>query len=544
MTQPTSFIEYSQCVAQRFLQSVIAIDDKMNFESKTEVTSKVVVKLPTKGPFGIIPTKTPASKKPLNDELIYQDLSTSFAEKGIVCGGFKPLLDPEQSVSAIVKSSKNADITILDWQMDNGGTKGDLAKNTIAAIARGDIEENGRMRLIAVYTAETVDDVVQLLADYLKSEYCVVVNDNSISFEHIELNHWKIDVVHKSIDETQLPEVLINSFAQLTTGLLSNAALSAISDVRDKTHNILHKFNPTLDSAYLSQVFGLLSLSKVREKCHEVAFDYASELISEELKSLLQISENLKHTLSEETLLTWPAYRNESDEENYFHLKHSNNKEVNFDNDDLSSILKIEKDEDLDALKGRFEIGSLKKFESNRVTFCVNGEESTPLHDLSIIESLRRDNRTIPQDFYPALKLGSIIKHIEQNKYYVCLQPLCDSTRIINSTSFLLLSVSEDKDNFTHVIKYNNEYIFLKIKSAADLISTAIFTHCSDERAIIPRQKGSSLVYEAKEEFSGNTIEFEWIAEFKIGVASSIVNDVSSKINRVGLDTFEWLRLK
>ena len=365
MTQPTSFIEYSQSVAQRFLQSVIAVDDKMNFVSKTETTAKRTIKSPTKGPFGSVETKVNSVEQPLTDELIYQDLSTSFAEKGIVCGGFKPLLDPEKSVSAIVKSSKNADITILDWQMDNGGQKGDLAKSTIAAIASGDIEENGRMRLIAVYTAENVVDVVKLLVDYLKPEYDVDVNDYSISFNHPDLNHWKIDVVHKSIDETQLPEVLINSFAKLTTGLLSNAALSAISDIRDKTHNILHKFNPTLDSAYLSQVFGLLSLSKVREKCHEVAFDYASELISEELKSLLQISESLKHTLSEDILLTWPTYRNSESAENYYNLKHSGKKDVNFNNDALTSILKIEKDEDLLALQEKFEITSLPSFEKN-----------------------------------------------------------------------------------------------------------------------------------------------------------------------------------
>ncbi|HGY7412124.1 TPA: hypothetical protein ACNTE8_005437, partial [Escherichia coli] len=64
--------------------------------------------------------------------------------------------------------------------------------------------------------------------------------------------------------EKDLPNVLIKKFTNLTAGLLSNAALSCISEIREKTHGILTKYNNKLDTAYVSHILNLIKSKESR----------------------------------------------------------------------------------------------------------------------------------------------------------------------------------------------------------------------------------------------------------------------------------------
>ncbi len=544
-TVDKSFFDYSKEIVQNFLQTVVAVDDELSFEKPAIVEIDENIDEPDESfVFGSSENSPPASakKNPLN----YQLLSTAFAQNGIVCSGFRPLVDQEDSLSAIVQTSKNADITILDWQMDGQNPDGTLATDAINRLAKNDKKEGGRLRLIIVYTAENIQDVTEKLSKSLDSDFSSTLDGQTISLKDELLTHWKIDVISKTTSEKELTSEVINSFAQLTAGLLSNAALSAIADVRDKTHNILHKFNKTLDPAYLSHVFGLLSLKKVREQCHEAAFDYAAELISEELKSDIQTSEKIKFSLSETVLKKWPKYINNSQVEKYFSIKLPKNKNYEFGNDGLMALLSVKTDEELgQVLKEKIgHSSSLSSFENKPIFFSVNGSKESALHDFSVLECQRRSDLSINESYIPTLKLGTILKRVNVSKYYFCVQPLCDSTRITSCKSFILLEIPEHTDEFSHVIKYNRKHIYLKINISAELITTAIFDHSQERRAVIPVKKNNKLIFSARDDFHNQEIRFEWVAELKTGPAQAIANELSSKISRVGLDTFEWLRLK
>ena len=549
--QEESFTDYSRQIALKFIQTVVAVDDNIYFGVRPEdVADHDEIIEPDEGELAIGSTEEPNSSsgdiEALKHKLYYQELSLAFAKEGIVCGGFIPEVGADHSQEKIVNTSRNADITILDWQMKAGGEDGLLARQAILEIAKNDIKDGGRLRLICIYTAETVGGVKDSLVESL-NEYSPKEKDSTIVFSNANLTHWKIEIVSKNdVTEYELPGKLIGSFTDLTRGLLSNAALAAISEVRDKTHHILHKLNPSLDSAYLSHVFGLLSLEKVREQCHEVAFDYAEELISEELKSILQISKDLKRTLSSDVLIKWPKYINSENENNYFKLQYSNTKSMDFGNERLLKLFSVKTDKEYTDLMGLFDISSVKKFANNPVVFTVRNTMESPLHDLCAIECQRRDGNFLPPGFFPALKLGTIIKLRGEEKYYLCLQPLCDSTRITETKSFLLLSIEENKTDFTHVVKYKGAHVYLKIKTSAELVSTIKFHHDPMTRAITARleEGGSNLLYTATGEFHEEEVTFDWVAEFKIGIATSIVNELSAKISRIGLDTFEWLRAK
>lgn len=46
----------------------------------------------------------------------------------------------------------------------------------------------------------------------------------------------------------------------------------------------------------------------MRENAHEVAFDYGIDLLAEEIKSDLQISSQVKKSLSKDVLQNWPNF--------------------------------------------------------------------------------------------------------------------------------------------------------------------------------------------------------------------------------------------
>ena len=317
MTHEIDFFEESKKITQHFLQSVVAIDDRMEFKSRGIEDEYELVE-PEETELGQIESKVEIA--PLEHKLYYQDLSLEFASKGIVCGGFSPTPDVGSSLDAIVNTSKNADITILDWQMPIAGNDGSLATDAVIKIAQNDINDGGRTRLICIYTAKNADDVAKSIIDSI-AIFLPELSGLTISFKNPKLSHWKIEIVNKEKQEVELCSFLIESFTRLTAGLLSNAALSSIAAIRDNTHNLLHKFNKNLDPAYLSHVLGLISSPDMRDHASDVAFDYAVDLISEELKSELQISKIVRHSLSKEIISSWPNFVNRPQRIDCFRLK-------------------------------------------------------------------------------------------------------------------------------------------------------------------------------------------------------------------------------
>ncbi len=52
----------------------------------------------------------------------------------------------------------------------------------------------------------------------------------------------------------ELPQRLISEFSLATMGLVSNVALESLAAVRSNTHQIIRKFHPELDAAYLTHL--------------------------------------------------------------------------------------------------------------------------------------------------------------------------------------------------------------------------------------------------------------------------------------------------
>lgn len=586
MTQVLSFKENSKKIAQHFLQSVVAVDDNIKFEPRPTISFEETIEEPDESDFGELENIDGRQQvsAPIEHELYYQDLSHEFASKGIICGCFSPKKgDLDSSLTAAVNASKNADITILDWQMEDKAQDGKFATDTILNISKIDISEGGRTRLICIYTAEDAQDVANKLTHSLNTLESKL-DSNTITFGLYELTHWKIEVVNKADkQEIDLCSFLIDSFAELTTGLLSNAVVSSIATIRDNTHNLLHKFNSTLDAAYISHVLGLISSPKMREQAHEVAFDYAVELISEELKSSLQINEKVKASLAKEIILCWPDFIESDENEKSFFLELSDGEILSFHRDYMKELLSAESLKDtlnkigmnaskkivtaLDQTKIRLATESdqskiesllnengaievkeqtlkpLQRFEKSAIQLSIKNSSDIPLLDLCSIENTRRSQNTKLSKL-PSLKQGTIIKNIADNSYFLCIQPLCDSVRLSKNTSFTFLEISEvlnKKGKFTHVIKKDdNTHLKLLISCKATTVRTLNFNPNLLDKVVLASKKNNKYIFLE----TSNSIDYEWFGELKQVVTQAIVNNLAAQISRVGNDSFEWLRQK
>ncbi|MCQ1106542.1 response regulator receiver domain, partial [Acinetobacter baumannii] len=130
LIHPDNFFEFSRHVAQKFIQSVVAVDDEMEFNARPSLspnTEELII--PEIGEFGLSEDESTRGSNVSNNidnpnKLYYQDLSFEFAEKAIICSGLKPYPEEKKTINAIFKSSINSDITILDWQMESDGDWG------------------------------------------------------------------------------------------------------------------------------------------------------------------------------------------------------------------------------------------------------------------------------------------------------------------------------------------------------------------------------------------------------------------------------------
>lgn len=549
----SEFFIKSREIACKFIQTVVAVDDQMVFgvRPRQEEVYQLIEPDEASG-IGSIDTSITSQSQFENHNLYYQALSSAFAAKGIICNGLKPLDEYEETKKVILNSSKNADITILDWQMDADSNDGKLATETIIDILKADLDIKGRLRLIVIYTAANIDEVGILLDEKLKNKsYKCNLKESFITFNQQELLYCKIEIINKSDREEDLIDKIIDSFTKLTAGLLSNAALAAISEIRDKTHNLLYKFNQSLDPAYLSHVLGLISSPAMREQAHEVAFDYAVDLVAEEIKSDLQISQKVKESLSKDVLSKWPEHVARSSDVKFF-FKVGSFDTFEIDQERMSRILSIGNKEEFEKIldeEPQFPLDDrlktiAKTFSTHQIEFSLNSDANDQHLELSAIQCTRRDIHNL-KEHIPVLKQGVIVRNRENKKYYICIQPLCDSVRLEEPTNFTFLRISKagSQEDFTHVIKHNTSTGHLKFNVKASSKDIFMFKFSPNENGkVVKAEKDKNSEYIFME--SDTNIQFEWCGELKQPIYQQIVNDVCSSISRVGFDSFEWLRSK
>lgn len=508
----SDFFKLSKEVANRFIQSVVFIDDKA-YE------------------LGVRENAFDA-----------QVVSNEFATNGKVCAIYAP--KKESDINNYYPILDKADVIILDWRLDlEKDVKTDLNPEDDAEVddARGEYtikiikdqlknSGNQKLKLIIIYTGDTIsaikDVIEEQFADYSfdKETYSMQINnlrlflrgkgeDGEKPYDHNpELKQFIV-----RYDE--LPKMITAAFAKMTSGLVSNFALEAITIIRDNTSRILGAFSPSLDPAYLG---------------HKVMIPNAIE--SKNL--LIQILGDAITELMESCNITTSDWVNKWIDSNIIDNKFEHEGlSIDITADMLKKIVASDKQKLLEKLKEvGWDIGEnkLKKIQQYiPELFICNGYDINIANEKFAILTHHK-NVFKPLSSLPVLTLGTIIRS-DSGQYYICIQQACDSKRIVDERRFLFLPLSRSGEH--PIIVEGGEKLFPDKKSYE--IKTIKF-----------KPIGGNGLIRATEEFDGSFVftsshndKYKWIVDIKSLHAQRIVNNYCAQLSRVGLNESEWLRL-
>lgn len=624
---PEAFRQYCYDAAKHFLQTAVVIDNEAVFdmdryiketqakhaEAEAEAQKDKIVVPPSgtlKGiklavpvavePAGVAKEATPQKAPPTPTDFSHlldaKLLIDGFSDSQIVCSVICPGKDEAKAVERAIKVAVTADIVVVDWMLDKvkGEAGSKRARDIIRGIIQNDIESRGRLRLIAVYTAEDSPvTVLDHLFDHIKD---MVFPHGKISKDDktrsIRNTHLKIIVLSKPTVKVQagicpipfveLPEKLLDLFCDLNLGLLPSVALHSIAAIREETHHLLAVLHGKLDPALVGHRCLLLHPEDAEEFC--------DDLISGEIRSVLSMKQIGVKYAGKAAHKRWIGNKIKAgDLHKYKSFCLTRDQAFSLVENGETGIVKVLNELRADWLKRKLiekhdhkdihgkKIARKKAnariltegalaakhygvpdISEKTIPQLLDGDETTGEQtnlEFSRLCSLKREAfglRKPVEDWVPRLTLGTILQLREGTKdvFLMCLQPRCDSVRLdvnkIWNFPFMILEKAGSKMNivikaFDKDLKPVDKKLFYEPKPRNQIVYQ--FKSVTGD-AIVSTNDGGIFKFKNEDNIADNVKEFMWVADLKDFVAQKIADEMSTRVGTVGFDEYEWLRRK
>ena len=546
------FFETSKEIANDFLQNIVFIDDKaFNFNGSNS-----------------------------NHDFDAYRVTKAFMTKQKLCAIYNPKTLEDINHLAIL--AKNADITVLDWQIileeeqipqgheeedaEIQEPRGSHTLKIIKEILSDNSAGQGSLKLILVYTGEII--LTDITSDIYNALREINIIDLTTSFCEVSTKNVKILIVAKpdnELDENgqlvakfnhnpqlnervisydQLPDFILDEFAKMTSGLLSNFALQSLTVLRKNTFKFLSLYNNKLDFAFLMHRLSLPDQHDAQEQLIEI--------FSRSVEDLLNYH-HVGNSLGLDIINKWVDTKGISKRETI------NGNNIQIDNTFIkkwategfiAAISEVWNANNYGHISNNLKENFKKKFEE----ICKKGSSSllnSPNNEINDIQfSILTHHKSIfkPHSTAPKLTLGTVIKGTKSN-YLVCIQQKCDSVRINDIRKFLFLPITELQNDSTEKFNFTTpDSKKLKLKNKSYNIKTIKFQNAPEEDVIRATEvDGKYLFYpiykDGHEHYDETKDEvYEWIFDLKDLHAQRISNDFARELSRVGLDESEWLR--
>lgn len=471
-------------------------------------------------------------------------VSASFCKQGKICAIYAPQKDTD--IDSCIDAIKKADAVVLDWNLqleptevynplddDENDERGKYTLKIINQI----LEDAGdsKIKLIIVYTGEpNLHDINDQIANKFAKDN--IEKDN----RDISCNKKNIRIVVRAKDTAQfnhvvqyrdkivkyekLPEEIVNEFTQLTVGLLSNYALSAISVIRDNTSNILGVFSPEIDAAFLGHYVSIDNSDDAILMLSELLGSAMSDLIkAEKLDVQSWIKLWIDHFASDHRNIQFAG----------------KNIEVNADAlKNIAGITNGELYKKLNAARYEASANKEEKYKKD-ATKLFSTIEDTDTPNYLLAKLIQHKDIFSSKQTTHKLSTGTIVK-IGQNdiyKYLLCIQQRCDSVRLNEGEqrNFLFLPLKEGNVGEAVVIDAH-KHLILNKKSYA--LESYTFSATENETSVITQERDGKNVF-----IDVDNKLFEWVAELKDLFAQHLVALYTAELSRVGIDNSEWIRL-
>lgn len=344
----------------------------------------------------------------------------------------------------------------------------------------------------------------------------------------------------------ELPSRLIYEFAFLTAGALGTFAVTAIAAVRREIHHVLAIFSKELDGAFLGHMCALESPEDARES--------ALDLLAGELRSVASMNRETLDVLSSKSL------------------------GLHIDTLASNGMLTSNGIEVPIAHARKFPEGGLKNVEDSRSHQVVSGTKDAPSKSKAVnvrnvgylfhrgsgsaedahfrfarLASFRTevfDRTRLPDTWVPTLTLGTLIVAIkadgsvDEQRYLLYTQPRCDSVRLKEQRMFPFQAVSvatEDQFNLVAAVPIGGE--------APSTIRLMIGPKPHDTRMLTFAPNNAERVQATAKEGRFSFVDVQhnaymWIGDLRDLTAQRAASSVASRMHEVGLDEYEWLRLR
>jgi len=528
-TLPKTLTEFSQFAAETFLQTAVFVDDKIYDRRTGSVSAPKSLEPPVRARKSALKSveKRSTSETLANndapsvvDEYSPQEIVTSFAKKRILCSLYQPKRGASVGKnSEVYQLCLASDIVIVDWDLygDAGTNATELVCNLIEESLK---ETPWQMRLILIYTDETnlfgvANNIFERLQNSLKDDVTpsraglVLTTPNSRIVVFGKPGHRAAQYENDIIPEGQLAERSIIEFSNIASGMLQGAVLLGLSKIRENSRKILSKFAPSLDAAFLTH--RALSVP-------DDASDHVLPLLMAEIQSVLE--DQLPNPIITETLIEdWCGSE----------WAPSGHARSAIGSSDPHKVAKAFCLKGFDAVKSN--LTRKKTF-----TFLLDSLTSKANHEFAALMSQRTHYEKVTR----SLKLGTILKD-QRGKFFLCLQPVCDSVRIEGSRKFLLAELEVVKDSaFNLVVQQENDWLELSFKPKVFSSALVEFRSSGGNGAVISEENGAMFVFTAK----GNRKKYYWIAQLKAEHAQGEAEEFARQLSRVGLTESGWLRLR
>jgi len=533
-----SFLDTSKSVANDFLQSIVFIDDR-------------AYTVPGAG-----------DQENKNHEFDALRITQAFAKTQKICAVYQPKKIEDINDLAIL--AKKADITVIDWQInikeetpaekreedaEEDDPRGPHTRKIIREILSDPITGKGSLKLILVYTGEIgLPDITKAIFEDLNEQKIegLQMEDCKVSTQNVKI----LVVAKPSTDDDQtggkfkhnpelnskivkyedLPSFILKEFSEMTSGLLSNFVLQALTVLRNNTFRLVKLYNKSLDPPFVHHRLLLPNQEDSKEQLIEI--------LSNSVQSLLNYNQ-VGNNVSLENIKSW------IDKNTFKESIPVSKKDIILDNEFLKLLSTdgIEKTiKDYWVAKNYGELGksTVSNFENSfhekGASLLMGGKDSSKEDSEFSILTHHKSNLKQPASI-PKLSLGTILKQ-EGKGYFLCIQAKCDSTRVMAERKFLFLPLKVSEGGRFHlVIEENNVFIKLQVVKDAFEIRTIKFIPAAGNENIIAIMEESGFVFT-----SSHNEKLVWICDLKDAHAQRIANAYANQLSRIGLDESEWLR--
>lgn len=510
--------KYFQPCVEKFVSTVLLIDDQLEYGKSPTLPSVGNEKLvmPTQGI--VMPNVENGTMEFSLDsddgkrKVYVTDLIKTFSKENLLVTPINPneigAEDKNECINILTGLAEKADVIILDWEInvkvndDAVFTGEELSLKIIEKLNLDD-----KYRLVIVYTANTKDSVLEKIPD-----------SKNIGIQiYGKTGATAIDV--KEYDD--LAKQIRIDFLSEKQGLLGAALLKSLTELRKSTYSMLNTLNTDYDEALIYHRILLTNPDKVTDFCRGI--------INDEILAHLEDS-------SIEPFFNKMAFKE--------FIKANNINIVVKETPDSGERDLSGESEILDALLGK---GYKSFFNSTMQASIANGENLNLLIHSSKAKIMQSFSYYSTMSFVenkPNLKLGCIVKN--EDNYFLCIQPPCDSERIgklnsegkcKNPQNFLFLKLERKDNNISFYVKENDTFQGLRLRHK--MIETFLFAGNKNGFVSVD-ENGNYNTYSP----DSTSISLHFVCCLKPMFAQKIANNFAANISRVGIDQFEWLRLK